>query len=448
VSYRRLLLFVVLFVAASVTGCGGAASKVAPAEAPAIPVSQPVSRKVTEYVEFTGRTNAQYAVDIKARVTGFLVKWPFKEGALVQKGDLLFEIDPRPYQAQLDQQLGQVKLAQAQLVLAEKTLARDKAISKDAKGAVSQQQIDQDEASLEEAKARVTAQKAALEVYNLNMSFTRVTAPISGRISRAYLTEGNLVTQDQTLLTSIVSLDPIYIYFDMDEPTLLRIRDAVAKGKIKLPEKSSDIIVEMELQGEEGFPHKGSFNFIDSSVNPGTGSILVRGLFANPRLPGGDQESAALGLASAMTGPAALAQAALASWCAALPSSSLEGVRLLSPGMFVRIRLPIGQPQPALLVIDRAIGSDQDRKYVYVVGADGKVAQRRVTTGPLEDDGLRVVQGVKADEWVVVGALQQVRPGTTVQTDRITMPSLGPDSAGQRAPAAKNGERKAPPKKS
>ena len=296
-----------------------------------VPVGQPVQREVTDYVDFTGRTEAVYSVDIRPRVTGYLVQMPFEEGAEVKAGDLLFVVDPRPYKAQLDQAQGQVDLYQASLKLAKTTLARDRAINASSPGSVSQQQFDQEQAVVDEADARVNASEKSMEISRLSYEFTRVVSPIDGQISRYYLTLGNLVNQDQTLLTTVVSVDPMYVYFEMDEPTLLRTRKAVNEGKIKLPDKSTKIPVFMGLQGEDGFPHQGTINFVNNQVNPTTGSILVRGVFPNP-LPKG-------------------------------------GRRLLSPGMFVRIRLPIGQPHPALLVVDRAVGSDQGLKFVYVLDA-------------------------------------------------------------------------------
>jgi multidrug efflux system membrane fusion protein len=214
-------------------GCNhqGAPAAAAPAP-PVVPISQPVQREVTDYAEFTGRTDAVQSVGIRARVTGYLTKMPFREGAEVKKGDLLFEIDPRPYQAQLDQAQSQVTLNQAQLKLARTTLARDESIARSSPGAVSQQQLDQDIASVEEAQARVKTAQASLEVYRLNQEFTQVKSPIDGQVSRYCLTLGNLVNQDQTLLTTIVSLDPMHAYFDMDERTLLQIKRAINEGKI------------------------------------------------------------------------------------------------------------------------------------------------------------------------------------------------------------------------
>jgi multidrug efflux system membrane fusion protein len=395
----RTVLLLAGFGLMAVGGCQPPPSQVAPAEPPVLPVSRPVQREVTNYVDFTGRTDAVEAVDVRPRVTGYLVRMPFKEGSEVKKGDLLFEIDPRPYQAQLHQAQSQVALAEAQLKLARANYARDLPLVN--RGYVSQQEYDQVKAAVDEATARVEEAKAALEVYNLNITFTEVTSPIDGQVSRYYLTLGNLVNQDQTLLTTVVSLDPIYVYFDMDEPTLLRIRKARSAGAIK-PAPDGQFPVLMGLQGEDGFPHHGTVNFINNQVNSATGSIAVRGVFPNPK-----------------------------------PD---VGSRLLSPGMFGRVRLPIGQPHQALLVIDRAIGFDQGLKFVYVVDGQDKVQYRRVTTGALQEDGLRVVtQGLNPDERVLVGGLQQVRPHMPIQPEPTAMPTLvqGPPAA---APAGQGAQ--------
>jgi multidrug efflux system membrane fusion protein len=387
--FLALLLGFSLTLALTVPGCVQKQPQVGPAETAATPVSKPVQREVTDYVEFTGRTDAVEAVDVRARVTGYLVKMPFKEGSDVNEGDLLFEIDPRPYQAQYDQAVGQVQLYKSSLKLAKITLERDLAISA-TPGAIAPQQLDQDRAAVEEADARVKAYVASLEIYKLNLEFTKVKSPISGKVSRYYMTKGNLVNQDQTLLTTVVSHDPMHVFFDMDEPTLLKIRRAVNEGRIQ-PHAEGTFFIDIGLQGEEGYPHQGVVNFFNNQVNPGTGSISVRARVDNPKPPG--------------------------------------GTRLMSPGMFVRVRMPIGQPHPALLVIDRAISSEQGQKYVFIVDADNKVQQRRVKTGALQEDGLRVIEPegseLKADDWVVVGGLQQVRPKMTVTTDPVSMPTLG-----------------------
>jgi multidrug efflux system membrane fusion protein len=432
-------------VLAAVAGCQAEPKPAAAAtEVPAVPVSLPVQREVTDYVDFTGRTDAVQSVDIRPRATGYLTRILFKEGSEVRAGDVLFEIDARPYRAQLDQAEGQVTLNEASLQLARRTLARDQAVAAATPGAVSPQQLDEDRAAVAEAAARVRASQASAETYKLNLGFTRVLAPVDGQISRYYLTIGNLVNQDQTLLTTVVSLDPMHVYFDMDEPTLLRLRKAVNEGKIKRPQ-SGDMPVLMGLQGEDGYPHRGTINFLNNQVNPTTGSISVRGEFPNPRPPGfGRGAVGVLGLLPAGPGAARLPQAAAAAAVAALGTADLGGERLLSPGMFVRVRLPIGQPHRALLVIDRAVASDQGLKYVYVVNKDNKVEYRRVTTGPLQEDGLRVItQGLKAGDWVVSGGLQQIRQRMEVQPERVPMPSLGrpagPDLAAADAPRPSRG---------
>jgi multidrug efflux system membrane fusion protein len=388
-------------------GCQPNRAAVAAPEPPTVPIAHPIRREVTDYVDFTGRTEAVHSVDIRPRVTGYLVEMPFQEGAEVKTGDLLFVVDPRPYKAQLDQAQGQVDLYKASLKLARVTLARDRAINALAPGSISQQQFDQEQAVVEEAEARVKAYEKSMEIYRLSHEFTRVTSPIDGQISRYYLTLGNLVNQDQTLLTTIVSQDPMYAYFEMDEPTLLRIRRAINEGKIQLPQAGT-VPVLMGLQGEDGFPHQGTVNFVNNQVNPTTGSILVRGVFANPKPPG--------------------------------------GLRLLSPGMFVRIRFPIGRPHPAALVIDRAIGSDQGMKFVYVLDAKDTVQYRRVTTGALQEDGLRVIeQGLAPEDWVVVGGLQQVRPRMPVKSERVAMPTLAPNVPAEATPPPAEPRKAAPP---
>lgn len=465
---RPLILFLpAACLALALAGCEKGPPQVAAAETPVAPVSHPVERQVTDYVDFTGRTDAVNSVNIIARVTGYITRMPFKEGSEVKAGDLLFEIDPRPYQAQLDQAKSQVTLYQAQLDLAKTTLARYQALYKSTPGAVSQQELDQYKASVQEAESRVSAQLKSLEVYNLNKEFTRVVSPIDGQVSRYYLTLGNLVNQDQTLLTTVVSLDPMYAYFDMDEPTLLRIRRAYAEGTIKAPGDDQgdegDLIVYMGLQGEEGFPHKGIINFVNNRVNSTTGSVTVRGVFPNPHVKKGKSaapkgKSAATDKPAAATGKQAAPEKAAASATAQKPGQRRRravtvasatmpgwGARLLSPGMFVRIRLPISEPHQALLIIDRAIQSDQQYKYVYVVNSENKVEYRRITAGALQPDGLRVVTGVKPDEWVVVGGLQRVRPRMEVQPEPGAMPSLVSQSDADEA-GADNAATKAPKK--
>jgi multidrug efflux system membrane fusion protein len=406
-----------LLSAGVLSGCGHSPAPDQSAELLVVPVSQPVKRQVTDYVDYTGRTAAINSVDIRPRVTGYLTKMPFKEGAEVKKDDLLFQIDPRPYQALVDQAEAQVNLNLAKLKLARANNTRARTVASREPGAFSQQELDTYQAQELEADAAVKASRASLEVYKLNRSFCEVTSPIDGQVSRYYYTLGNLVNQDQTPLTTVVSVDPMYAYFDMDERTVLEIRKRINAGELEAPKDATDITVFMGLEGEKDYPHRGSLNFINNQVNPQTGTITVRGVFPNPKPP--------------------------------------NGRRLLVPGMFVRMHLPIGKPHEALLVADRAIGSDQGLKFVYVVDKDNKTQYRRVTTGALQDDGLRVVEGIDADNWVVVGALPQIRPNMEVEREEVPMPTIGageapppvppkpkPPPSGTGSPQKKNEEKR------
>ena len=377
------VLLLTFSMLAAAGGCQRKTAPIAPGQNQVVPVSHPVRQEVTEYVDFTGRANAVETVNIIARVTGYLKRMPFEEGKEIKKETLLFEIDPRPYKAQFDAAKAKVALSQASLDLARVTNVRFKELAKKEASAVSKQDLDKYKALEEEADANLGLSKANLESAQLSLDWTKVYSPIDGKISRYYLTLGNLVNQDQTLLTTILSLDPIYAFFDMDEPTYLRIKRAINQGKVKLPSGKEDLPVLMGLQGEPGYPHKGHINFIDNQVFPATGSISWRGVFDNKKPAG--------------------------------------GTRLLAPGMFLRIRLPIGQPHAALLVVDKAVWSEQDRKNVYVVDANNKIQAKRVTPGPLQQNGLRVVEGLQADDWVVTGALQQVRPGLPVSPEAMPM---------------------------
>ncbi len=387
-------------ILATLAGCRKGPPGPTPPAKPVVPVSLPVQRQVTEYVEYTGRTDAVNSVGVRARVTGYLVQSPFKEGDFVKgpvkwfitirPGDLLFEVDPRPYKAQLDQALSQVEVNQAQLKLAQANYDRAK-VSYD-KAAGSKSDLDAAVASVEQAVALIKSAKANVQLYELNLSYTRVTAPISGQVSRYYYTIGNLVSQDSTLLTTIVSVDPMYAYCDVDERTVLRVRKAINEGKIRPRADGTELKVLMGLENEVGFPHEGYVDFVNNVVNPSTGTIALRGVFQNPLPP--------------------------------------NGRRLISPGMFVRIRLPIGQPHPALLVVDRALGSDQGQKYAYVVDGENKVQYRKVRTGALEDDGLRVIEeGLEPTDKVVVGAIQQLRPKMEVDPEMTAMPIPGAAAA-------------------
>ncbi|HVU88441.1 MAG TPA: efflux RND transporter periplasmic adaptor subunit [Pirellulales bacterium] len=391
----RFVLLILLLALVAGLGCGARQAPPTDSGPPVVNVSHPIQRKVVDYIDYTGRTDAIYSVDIRPRVTGYLTKMPFTEGSDVKKNELLFEVDPRPYQAQLDQAIGQLELAKARLKVAKANNELAKQTAK-TPGAISVQDVNKYQASEEEALADVDAATANVEVNRLNREFCEVTSPIDGQVSRYYFTLGNLVNQDQTLLTTVVSLDPIYAYFDIDERQLLRIRSAINEGRLRM-RGQGEIPILMGVQGETGYPHDGVVNFINNKVDPYTGTITLRGKFDNPK-----------------------------------PEN---GRRILSPGMFVRVRIPMGDPHEALLVTDRAVGTDQGLKYLYVVDAQNKVQYRRVTLGPLQDDGLRVIsEGLEKDDWVAVSGLQQIRPRMEVKPAPISMPIPTEEASTSAAP--------------
>lgn len=325
---------------------------------PVVRVTKPTSRKVTDYAYFTGRIEAPESVNIQARVTGYLDTVDFTPGAEVKAGQRLFLIDPRPYQAALDRALGQVQLAEARLKLAIADYARALEIAK-TPGAISKQDVDKYAAARDEATAAVAAAKANSEGARLNVEFTRIIAPVDGVVGRNLLTIGNLVKQDETLLTTVVSQDPMYAYFDIDEHALLRIERMIEKGEVDREAEEEGFPVEVGLSDEEDrYPHKGKIDFVNNRIDPSTGTLQLRGTFANPSL-------------------------------------DYKRYRLLTPGMFVRIRLPIGSPHAAILVPLKAIGTDQGKKYLKVVDDKNVVEYRPVTLGAQQPDGLQVVIPVK-----------------------------------------------------
>jgi RND family efflux transporter MFP subunit len=364
----------------SLTGCAQRPPE-APAPAPIpVTVSYPVERDVTDYADFTARTAAVDSVEVRAHVWGYLAKVNFKEGVLVKKDDVLFELDPRPYEALLNQAKAKVAQDEAQLRYDEAEYQRNLNLIRT--GAVSQSDLDKTSAARGVDVANVAADKAVVASRQLDLDYTKVTAPVSGRVSRYVVTVGNLIQSgDQgggTLLTTIVSVDPIYAYFDVDERTVLRVRQLIREGKAKSA-RDVDLPVWLGLANEDGFPHQGTINFVDNQVNPKTGTLRVRGVFPNKD-------------------------------------------ELLSPGYFARVRVPIGFPHKALLVSDRAFDTDQGQKIVYVVDRDNKVVPRPVRLGPLHDGLREVSDGINSGERVIVRGLQQVRPGSTVEPQLADMP--------------------------
>jgi RND family efflux transporter MFP subunit len=365
-----------LFSGVILVGCTGKPQATGETEAPVVSVSQVLQREGSDYEDFIGRCEAVKSVDVKARATGYLTKVHFKEGDLVKEKQLLYEIDDRTYKAALAQAEASVAQYKATLDRYNADLARARRMVMG--NSISREEYDKNVASKEETAAQLTAAQAQAETARLNLGFTRVYAEIAGRISRTNITEGNLVTADQTLLTSIVSVDPIYAYFDVDERTVLRIHQMIREKKIKSA-REAKVPVFVGTQIEKGHPHEGYIDFIDNKLDPNTGTLRLRGNIPNPD-------------------------------------------DILGPGMFVRVRVPIGEKRKALLIADQAVAADQGLKVVYVVNDKNIVEQRSVQLGALRD-GFRVVDsGLKPEEWIIVKGLQRVQQGMTVEPKKVPMP--------------------------
>jgi multidrug efflux system membrane fusion protein len=353
-----------------------AAEPAAAPPAPEVTVAQVLLRPVSDTNAFTGRIQAVDTIQIKPRVSGYVDSIHFREGATVKKGDLLFTIDPRPYRAEVDRLAANLAQARAESKNADANAARGTKLVE--QHAVSREEADRLDTAAASAKAQVASVQAALDNARLNLSFTEVRAPVDGKVSNAQITPGNLVTPSDTL-TSVVTVDPMYVYFDVDEQTFLKL-DRLRRQNGRAPE------VEMGLADEQAYPHVGKIDFVDNQVRAGAGTIRLRAVFPNA--------------AGAYTA-----------------------------GLFARVQLRSGNTQPRALIDDKAVGTDLGNKFVYVVGKDKKVEYRRVATGALVD-GLRVVDsGLNADDVVVVNGLQRVRPGVEVNAKRVTMASLVPDTA-------------------
>jgi len=392
----RFAFLLGLFVIAPVIGCGGPPPIVPPVP-PKVTVSIPLAREVTNYEEFTGYTDAASTVDIRARVNGYLIKVKFKDGDVVKQGDLLYEIDPRPFQATLDQANGLVESLEAQKKFLAIQVDRYTKLVKTS--ATSQQDVDQYLAQQAENIGQLKTAQAKVVSAALNLEFTHVIAPVSGRISRTFVTVGNLVTADSTLLTTIRSIDPMYAYFNVEEPTVLRIQKMIREGIIKTGSKR-EIHVEMGLADDTAhkFPLHGLLDFTNNTVDPQTGTLQVRGTFVNPyTFPG--------------------------------PPPILE------PGLFVRVRLSMGPPHPALLLTEQAIGTDQGQKFVYIIDAENKVDYRRVTIGQTFDGLQAIEEGLEPNDRVVVNGLQRIRPGLTVEAAQVDMASLVTPARAKSVPA-------------
>jgi len=374
---RHDLLFVGVFGIFVLSGCHHELPTTGPAEI-TVDVVVPQERDVVDREEFTGRTDAVSRVDIRARVSGYLVKVNFKDGDYVKLNQLLYEIDPRPFQADVDMAKGALERLRAQQKLLDIQVDRYRKLAE--KGAGSQQDLDQYIAQQAENIGAIKTAQGQLEKAELNLGFTKISAPVAGRISRTLLTDGNLVNADTTLLTTIMSIDPIYAYFNIEEPTLLAIMDMKRRGLLK--ERLGHTLVSMGLVSDvkRQFPLQGVLDFANNTVDPQTGTILVRGTFANPY-------------------------------------DGSAKPPLLMPGLFVRVRLEIGPAHKVFLVTEKAIGTDQGQKFVYVVGKDGVVEYRRVRLGQMFDGLQAIEEGLQSGDQVAINNLQRIRPKMKVKVE-------------------------------
>jgi multidrug efflux system membrane fusion protein len=368
-----VLAFAAAGAVAALAGCSDATGKAAQAQAAAAPQAAPVSaavvveKPVAETQEFSGRLEAIDHVDIRPRVSGYITEVAFTPGAEVKKGQLLFVIDPRPYQAEADRAEAAAKAARAKSDLARVELNRAERLLGDK--AIAQREYDASASGQKELDANARAAEAQAAAARLNLAYTRVTAPIDGRVSKAEITLGNLVDAS-AVLTSVVSLDRIYASFDGDEETYLRISSQAHRNEA--------VPVHVGLANETGFPHEGKLEFVDNQLDARTGSVRMRAVFANRD-------------------------------------------RTMAPGLFARVQIGGGEAKNALLINDRAVSTDQSHKFVFVVSPDGKAQYREVQLGPVVD-GLRVVRGgLKPGEKIIVGGLQRVRPGAPVAAQVVPM---------------------------
>jgi RND family efflux transporter MFP subunit len=357
----------------------GCAPQAAPApQAPQVSIAEVLQRDVTDWDEFTGRTEAIESVEVRPRVSGYIERVAFAEGSTVKTGDLLFVIDPRPYRAELDRAEAELVRAQANAELARNEVARgDRLLNA---RAISQEEYDQRVNAGRESDANVRAARAAVETARLNLGYTRITSPIDGRVSKAEVTLGNLVsggTANSTLLTTVVSIDPIYVAFEGDERVYLKYANL---GQLRELRGANNVrnTVRVGLANEEDFPRDGELVFLDNQLNPATGTIRARALLDNH-----------------------------------------DG--RLTPGLFARVKLIGTEVRSAIVIDDRAVGTDQDQKFVYVVGKNNVVDYRAVKLGRVFE-GLRIVEGgLEPGERIVVNGLQRVRPGVTIAPELVSM---------------------------
>jgi multidrug efflux system membrane fusion protein len=389
-TFTAKMLGVSACVLLAIGGCGKSGGGAQSPPPPQVSVAQVLEKRVKDWDEFTGRLQAVETVEIRPRVSGYIDKVVFTEGSQVKRGDLLFVIDPRPYQAEYDRAAADVKRYKTALDLARIELVRVQRL-KDS-GAVSEEELDERKSTVAQAEANVAGSEAALETASLNLNFTRVTSPIAGKASRAEVTRGNLVTggiNGGTLLSSVVSMDPIYLYFDADEQSYLRYA-TMARSDAGVTSNDAQKPVQVGLANEEGFPHPGALDFVDNQLNPQTGTIRARAVLENKN-------------------------------------------GQFTPGLFARVQLLVSGEYAAILIEDRAVNTDQNQKYVLLLGANNQIEYRKVKLGRVIE-GLRIVrEGLKPGDVIVVNGAQRAHPGVTVTPQRVTM---GADGTSSAAPAS------------
>jgi multidrug efflux system membrane fusion protein len=372
----RFVLPVIAAAALAISACSRGDAQAGAPPPPEVDAAQVVVRPVRQWDEFSGRTAATDAVDVRARVSGYIDRIAFKEGGEVKAGDLLFVIDPRPYRAAYDSAVAQLARAHAAEQLAQEQEKRAQALI--AGKAISREEFETRRAGSTQSSADVRVAEAAVATAKLNLGFTEVRSPIAGRVSRAMLTLGNLAQADQSVLTSVVSQDPVYVYFQPDEQTFLRYAELARKGE----RAKSANPVRVGLATDQNYPYTGTVNFINNQVDPATGTINLRAVVPNPD-------------------------------------------RIFTAGLYARVQLEGSADVTAILIDDKAVMTDQDRKYVYVVGPQNKAVRKDVTLGAFADE-LRIVRsGLDANDKVIVAGLHKIFvPNTPVKPKIVAMGAL------------------------
>jgi len=377
-SSRTLGLIALFAVIAAVSGCRGEAATESMPPPPEVSVATVLVKDVRPWDEFTGHIEAVGTVELRPRVSGYIDRVNYEEGGEVEQGDILFVIDQRTYQAELARAEAELARARTQAGLARSEVARAKKLAE--ARAMSAEELDQRLSALAQAEANIRAAQSAVDVAKLDLEFTEVRAPISGRAGRALVTPGNLVSTqpNATLLTTIVSMDPVYVYFEGDERSYLRYNEMSRNGT-RASSRDARNPVRVGLADDVGFPYEGEMDFMDNQVNPDTGTIRARALLPNPD-------------------------------------------RVFTPGLFARVQLAGSDTFRAMLIDDKAVLTDQDRKYVYIVAGDGSAQRRDVRLGRMAD-GLRVVEeGLEPQDRVIVHGVQKVfMPGMPVNAQMIAM---------------------------